>query len=302
MKDQNQIFQLFGETSGSIFPLAREVMGPLFEEYFTELRFYQPVFIAYQLSPKILTEPLYRKRKPYSNSAAISENLKDAAAAGYLEVDPSGGYQISQKGRQAIDIVHERFYEFINGVNQFPRAKLKLLADLLKKLVESAAKAEFSSGIFSLELVRGGHPKVEPGTLAEVDQLLDDLNAFRDDAHIAAWIPYGVSGHVWEVLTFVWNGEAKTAQDLVEKMPYRSFLEGEYQEALDTLVGLGWIEEGREGYQAAPEGISVREAAEEQTDLNYFGPWSVFTPKELAELRSLLEELKKTNLELTQQD
>lgn len=52
MRDQRQVFQLLGETTGSIFPLARDVMGPLFEEYFSEQRFYQPAFIAYQLSPQ----------------------------------------------------------------------------------------------------------------------------------------------------------------------------------------------------------------------------------------------------------
>ena len=114
-------------------------------------------------------------------------------------------------------------------MNLLSADKLRLMADLLRKLVDGAGRAEFSSGVFSLELVQGGHPEVERGTLAEVDQLLDDLNAFRDDAHIAAWISTGVRGHVWEVLTFIWNGEAKSAAELVEKLPYRSFLVEEFQ-------------------------------------------------------------------------
>lgn len=302
MTDSSQVFQLLGETSGSIFPLAREVMNPLFEEYFSEQRFYQPTFIAFQLSPRALTESLYRKRAPYNNPAAICENLADAAAAGYLEEVPDGGYRIGKKGKEAIELIHQRFYEHVNSVNQFPADKLTSLVKLLKKLVQSASKAEFSSGILSLELVQGGHLSVEPGSLAEVDQLLDDLYAFRDDAHIAAWAPIGVSGHVWEVLTFIWNGEAKSAPELAEKMPYRSFLEEEYQEALETLVGLGWIEKGDEGYQTTPEGAKIREDAEKKTDQNYFGPWSVLTAAELEELGSLLAELKQTNLKLAPQD
>ena len=156
MRDRRQVFQLLGETTGSIFPLAREVMGPLFEEYFTEQRFYQPAFIAYQLSPKPLTRALYRKRAPYNNLDAICENLADAAQAGYLDAVEGGGYQISQKGKQAIEVVHERFYEHINDLNLFPQEKMERVAELLKKLVESAARSEFSSGVFSLELVQGG--------------------------------------------------------------------------------------------------------------------------------------------------
>ena len=301
MRDQSQVFQLLGETTGSIFPLARDVMGPLFEEYFSEQRFYQPVFIAYQLSPKTLTETLYRKRAPYNNPQAICENLADAAKAGYLEGEKSGGYRISAKGKNAIESVHKKFYDHINGVNQMSADKLRALADLLRKLVESAGRAEFSSGVFNLELVQGGHPEVERGTLAEVDQLLDDLNAFRDDAHIAAWIPTGVSGHVWEVLTFIWNGEAKSAAELVEQLPYRSFLEDEFLEALDTLAQLGWIIEKGSGYQAAPEGRRLRQEVEEITNQNYFGPWQVLSAEELDQLGQLLAELKTTNHKIAEQ-
>lgn len=298
MRDHSQVFPLLGETSGSIYPLARAVMRPLFEEYFSEQRFYQPVFIAYQLSPKILTETLYRKRAPYNNPQAICENLADAAKAGYLEGEDGGGYRISQQGKTAIELVHKRFYDQINEVNLLSAAKLGSLVELLRKLVDAAGRAEFSSGVFSLELVQAGHPEVKPGTLAEVDQLLDDLNAFRDDAHIAAWIPTGVSGHVWEVLTFIWNGEAKSAAELVEKLPYRSYLEDEFQETLDTLVQLGWINKEEDGYTATPEGARIREEAEERTNQNYFGPWQALSDQELETLGDLLQELKEINLKL----
>jgi hypothetical protein len=39
MRDEKSVFQLFGETSASIYPLSRDVMRPLFEEYFYEQRF-----------------------------------------------------------------------------------------------------------------------------------------------------------------------------------------------------------------------------------------------------------------------
>lgn len=300
MRDQNQVFQLLGETTASIFPLAREVMGPLFEEYFSEQRFYQPVFIAYQVAPDRLTDSIYRKRAPYNNPDAIHENLVDAAKAGYLEEEGVGEYRISTKGKDAIEVVHKRFYAHINGVNQFPDEKLKTLAGLLGTLVEEAARAELSSGIMSFVQARGGHPEVEPGTLAEVDQLLDDLNAFRDDAHIAAWISTGVSGQVWETLTFLWNGDASSAEELAEKLPYRSYLAEEYQKALDQLEGLGWIDTREAGYQLTETGKGLREKAEEDTNRNYFAPWDVLTEEDLDRLGNLLSELKETNLKLVE--
>jgi hypothetical protein len=298
MSVRDQVFQLLGETTGSIFPIAREIMTPLFEEYFSEQRFYQPTFIAYQLSPEKLTKAIYQKRAPYNNPEAIRENLEDAAQAGYLEKVGEGEYQISAKGKKAIDFVHEKFYGHINGVNQFPADKLQTLTELLGALVESAARAELSSGILSLELVQGGHPQVDPGTLAEVDQMLDDMNAYRDDAHFAAWSPYDVTGQVWEVLTFLWNGQASTAEKLVELLPFRSYTEEEYQEALDQVVVLGWSEAGEGGYQLTDRGKEIRDKAEQDTNEFYFGPWKALSDQDLEKLKELLTELKETNLKL----
>ena len=300
MRDQSQVFQLLGETAVSIFPIAGEIMGPLFEENFTEQRFYQPVFIAYQLSPKILTETLFQKRAPYTNPDAIHENLVDAVKAGYLEEEGAEGYRASQKGRDAIELFHEKFYNHVNELNQFPAEKMKKLAGLLGMIVEEVGKTELSSGNLSFTLVRDGHPEVDPGTLAEVDQLLDDLNAFRDDAHIAAWAPTGVSGQVWEALTFIWNGNASTTAELVEQLPYRSYTEEEFQKALDKLVDKGWAEVGDEGFILTDTGKEIRDKAEQDTNDLYFGPWEVLSDDDLDLLGELLAELKETNLKLVE--
>jgi DNA-binding PadR family transcriptional regulator len=254
--------------------------------------------MAYQLLPGVLTEAIFLKRAPYNNPEAIRETLRDAIKAGYLEEVEGGEYKPSQKGRDAIEFVHEKFYDHINGVNQFPAEKMQQLARLLGDLVESVRKAELSSGILSFELVHGGHPEVEAGTLAQVDQFLDDLNAFRDDAHIAAWSPTGVSGQVWEALTFVWNGQAKTAEELVENLPYRNYTEEEFSMALDQLVELGWVEEGSEGYQLTSSGKELREKAEEDTNSFYFNPWMVLSDQDVDLLGDLLTELKETNLKI----
>lgn len=298
MRDKQQVFQLLGETTGSIFPLAREIMQPLFEENFSEQRFYQPTFLAYQLQPEVLTEAIYFKRVPYTNPDAIRENLADAAAAGYLDQGQAGEYTVSQQGRDAINLVHKRFYDHINGVNQFPGEKLQELAALLGALVGAAGKADLSSGVLSLELVRDGHPEVEPGTLAAVDQLLDDMNAFRDDAHIAAWTPTGAGGKAWEALTLIWNGEASTAEQLAEKLPYRSYTAEDYQAALDQLASQGWIEAGEEVFILTDAGREVRDKAEEDTNAFYFDPWKALSDQELDRLGGLLSELKETNLKL----
>jgi len=300
MRNEHQVWKLMGEVSGSIFPLAQSIMQAQFEKHFSEQRFYAPTFTASNLAPKPISVTLLGQRNPYANPAEVGKLLADTADAGYLDPDSKGGYVVSEKGANAIRTVHEAFYNLINKVNQYPADKLKELAALVDKLVEACTKADLPNGTLCLDISHNGHPKVEAGSLAEVDQHLDDMNAFRDDAHIAAWTPTGVSGHVWEVLSFVWNGEANTVEKLVERLPYRSYSSEDYTKTLDDLTQRGWIEPGEDGHKITPVGKQIRDESEAVTDKNFFGPWKTLSDDELARLGELLTDLKEINLKLSE--
>lgn len=298
MRDEKSVFQLFGETSASIYPLARDVMRPLFEEYFSEQRFYQPLFLAYNLKSEPISADLFQLRNPYANPDSVQEILEDATEAGYLEKSGEGEYRPTQKGSSAIETVHEAFYNHVNQLKEVHADQLKELCSLLAKLVESISQADLGERKICFDASFGGHMQVDHGTLARVDQHLDDLNAFRDDAHIAAWRPAGVDGHTWEVLTFIWNGDATTAEGLVERLPYRQYTADNYKATLEDLVQMGWIEVGDNGFIVTEKGKKIRDDAEDITDRNYFSPWKVLSDEELHRLGELLRALKETNLKL----
>ncbi|MCP4142546.1 MAG: hypothetical protein GY755_20090 [Chloroflexi bacterium] len=295
MTDKKKVFALMGEVTGSIFPLGREVVMPLFEKHFTEQRFYQPTFMAFNTAPKPISVEVLSKRTPYGNADVYAKTLADTAEAGYLDADGAGGYIVSEKGTQAIAESHTAFYAHITEISQFPAEKMAKLAALLQKLVDSCTQVEFKSGTIALDISHGGHPKVESGSLAEVDQHLDDLNAFRDDAHIAAWTPSGVNGQLWESLSFVWNGEANNAEKLAERLPFRNYTAEDYAKALDELKALGWIDVGDDGYVITDIGKKMREDAEAATNRNYFLPWASLSNVDLKILEDLLTELKESN-------
>ena len=167
--------------------------------------------------------------------------------------------------------------------------------------MDSVHKTDLAGGKLCFDLSYQSHIKVDPGSLGHVDQLLDDLNAFRDDAHVAAWKPSGVDGHTWEVLTLVWNGEANTADKLVERLPYRQYSKGDYHKTLLYLVQKGWIEEGPDGYLVTEEGKKIRDQAEVDTDAIYFGPWKALADGEINRIGALLSELRDINLKLGQE-
>jgi DNA-binding PadR family transcriptional regulator len=273
-------------------------MDPLFEEIFSERRFYIPTFFASQISPNPVSAALLVKRTPYQNPEAVEKTLVDSVEAGYLKTENNGSYVVSQKGAQAIEDVHLAFYSHIVEINQFPAKKMRALADLLGKLVQACIQANLDNGTICLDISHNGHPGVEAHSLAKVDQYLDDLNAFRDDAHIAAWKPVGVSGQIWEALSFVWLGEKNTAAKLAEHLPFRGYTEEDYAQALNDLEKRGWIELSEDHYIINPDGKKLRDEAESTTNQIYFNPWKVLSEVELAELSELLIGLKTSNTEI----
>jgi len=145
----------------------------------------------------------------------------------------------------------------------------------------------------SLRHIHRAAPGVDAPTLAHIDQALDDLNAFRDDAHLAAWRPHNISGHAWELFTFLWRGEVKNANEMVEKAAQRGHSLEAYQAGLNDLLQRGWIEPaGENTYRVTETGKQLRQAAEDATDRYFFTPWLVLNEAETNELHDLLTRLE----------
>lgn len=301
MRDEPKVWQVMSDTSGSIFPLAQDIMREEFEKYFTERRFYNPCLVASGLEPTPISVDVFSKRNPYGNPAGFEKLFADMASAGYLDKDDNGGYLLSKKGADAIDSTNETFYNYINQINQLAPDKGKELSVLLSKLVVAATETELTNGSLCLNITINGHPKVEADSLASIDQQIDDMFAFRDDSHISAWTPSGVDGHTWEVLSFVWNGEANTVEKLVERLPFRNYKAEDYAEALEDLTQRGWITSSDDGYKITDEGRKIREDAEAATNENFYTAWKSLSDDELEKLGDLLNELKEINQRIVEE-
>ena len=301
MREEQKVWQAMRDASASIYPLAQDMMGPLFEEHYTEQRYYFPTLIASGLAPQSLTLDKYCKRNPYANPNGIESLLSAAANDGYLTQDDNG-HTLTEKGDNAINATNAAFYKRINQLNQFPADKLNELTGLLGKLVDACKKADLVNDNLCINISFNGHPTVGAGSLAQTDQQIDDLNAFRDDSHISAWTPTSVNRHTWETFSFVWNGEANTVEKLVERLPFRNYTAEDYTKTLADLTQRGWIEPGDDGYKVTVEGKRIREAAEDKTNQNFFDPWKVLSNEELTRLGELLNELKETNTRIAEEN
>jgi hypothetical protein len=168
---------------------------------------------------------------------------------------------------------------------------MRRLAGLLRRLVESSAAASAPADKSHLHASRRTDPGAEVSLAAQLDQYLTDLNAFRDDVHIAAWQPTGVDGPTWEALTLVWRGEADTPEALAEKLAGRRLEPAAYAAALRSLAERQWVAERAGAYSATEQGRTIRQQVEDETDRMFYEPWGCLDDGEAQELRSLLSQL-----------
>jgi DNA-binding MarR family transcriptional regulator len=203
-----------------------------------------------------------------------------------------GRYRLTNKGQELAQSIFTRADELYGGLEvPVPEADLERLTALLGKVVEMAKALPDPHDKWALSwgVLFERDPSAPP--ILRLRRRLLDLNAFRDDVHIAAWQPYGVSGQVWEALTFVWREEASTAADLAEKLPFRGYDEAAYRTALEELAAKGWIA-GDEGVFAVTEkGKALRQEAEDATDGYYDAAWAGLDEAELTEVKALMTKL-----------
>jgi predicted transcriptional regulator len=250
------------------------------------------VLSARRLEPDLISNVRLGIRAPYSNPVYFETLLSGVAEAGMLSAQGNGEYALTEQGRKALHESEDAFYRRLGELDVLPVEDLERMEGLLEKVVEASLEALEPASKWALTTTRRGHPSQEYPPLARIDQRLDDLGGFRDDAHLAAWQPYDVSGQAWEAFTFIWRGDASTAEELPEKLPFRGYSAEAYTEALGGLMGRGWVERTAEGYRLTEKGNGVRQDAEDATDRIFFAPWACLDVNERNQLGNLLARLR----------
>jgi len=291
MNDQKQLWSLAQEAMRAFEPFYREVMRKAIEDSgvpddwfgLSLVRGSEPVPFAVER---------YHALSPYTARERQVETLGKLAQLGLLERVGEEAYRLTEPGREMVQTIFCTAHHALGAAEPLPAGEMAELNRLLRRLVEATLEAPEPEEKWAIAYSRWTDPGEDAPPSALTDQYLTDLIRFRDDAHLAAWKPYGVSGNAWEALTFVWRGEAGTAEDLVEKLPYRSRTVEDYREALHDLVARAWIVEESGTYSLTEAGTQVREDAEEATNRLFFAPWACLDRSETARLRELLTRMR----------
>jgi len=287
----------FGPTSGAL----GAVYGPAIQAHLDDLDLRDGWYflaVAHDFKPDPATPERFLIRTPYTARRRFENGLSTLAERGLMERSAAGAYHFTARGQEAFDSVMATVARSLGEAGSaISPDRLKRLVNLLDRLVAACLAAPEPAEKQCLTTNRNSDPGPDGPPALRVLQLLADMNAFRDDAHLAAWRPYGTSGHAWEAFTYLWRGDARDADELAGKLATRRFSAEDYAAALDELAARGWIESAPNGgWQLTAEGQALRQAVEDETDRLYYGPWAALTEPELAALGEGLAALR-TGLE-----
>ncbi len=279
----NDLDDVTNRISRAMFTLTRPDVNPIIEEADLEEPGLAYMLIMASVFDKPVTANDLRKRSPYSAPARYNKTLAALVDKGMMSGDKNG-YSVTDNGSTLFNKVLEAFHQQLAALQPTLTADMTeeewtRLAELLEQLDQACLNAGDPPGTWCIEHVQGLPLPDEPSALSRIDKVLDDLNAFRDDAHIAAFKPYKVEGHTWELFTDLWRAEVTNPAEMVEKHPGRGHTEADYKQALLDLVKRGWVDKADDGkYGVTGNGRSIREEAEAQTDTYYFLPWGSLLP------------------------
>ena len=201
-------------------------------------------------------------------------------------------YHLLPEGHRVKTYLADRMASVLEPLQSvIQQTDVQRLEALLAQIINYALDSKTPPGCWCLEHSRRRAPADSSPSIHKIFQYCADLNAFRDDAHMAAWRPYGVSGAAWEAFNYVCSGQAANADELFDQLAYRGYSREEYAQALQTLASHGWVAAANENVKVTDEGRAISAQVERVTDRYFYAPWLQLSETELDDLNRLFEQL-----------
>lgn len=247
---------------------------------------------AMEFDPEPLTVANLRVRDVYASERIVAALLELMASARWLDRDATGAYRLSAEGRALTQHIRPRADDILAPAG--PARRAARLAEFLHRIVDAGLRGEGPPGSWCLAHSRRRAPAGDSAPLVRLCQYAEDLNALRDDGHMAAWRPYGTDGYEWEAFDVVCSVHGATGGEIFDLLAHRGYSHVEYGAALTRLADRRWLErrDGGTSYRASPEGRAARAEVERRTDAYFYAAWSALTAAEIAAIRDALVELR----------
>ena len=268
---------------------------PVFDRHATESGLEAPVFSLLlavpTFEPEAISPALLLVRGPYTAAHSFLTRLEAAAAKGYLMQVAPEQYRLTDLGRAHIERAVKEARAAMAQADPLPPNDSGRLAELLGRLVQASLDTPPPPETWSIRLSYKLMPERTP-PLPYIEQAVSCLNGYRDDAHLAAWQPSGLSAMALETLTLLWRGEANSLDSVCERLSRRGHSRQVYADALAQLRTRGFAEGTDDVPRVTEAGRAFRDRIEADTDRYFFAPWSCLSEAERNELADLLIRLR----------
>lgn len=249
--------------------------------------------IAQSAAPEPVTLDAFVERDPYSHPDNYLQSLAEVAEAGYLTAVSPHVYTLTANGQALAEGVQEVTKNAGADVTLLPSAAMAQLESLLQRIVTAIEASDAPQAC--LRRSRFFDPGVDAPVVERIRRYLNDLNAYRDDAHQAAWQELNVAGPAWEAFSHIWGENiwgdpVSTAAEIGEKLGFRGYDVEAYADFLQPLLDAGWLTLTDGKYALTENGRRVRAQVEAKTDDLFYGAWPL-DADELATLETLLVDL-----------
>ena len=248
---------------------------------------------AVEFAPDPLTVERLRIRDIYASERIASALLEMMASEQWLE-RTGDEYRLTEAGWAIYRRTRERSRSLLAGLEPLLPDDLAWVVAQIERVIDASLHSPTPPGVWCLAHSRNRAPDASAPPLARLSQYVSDFNAFRDDAHMAAWQPHDQSGASWESFSLVCSGEATSAAAVATHLTHRGYSPGEYAAALEALAQRGWLEPiaASGDYRVTDAGRAVREEVERQTDRYFYAPWSFLGEADVLRLKHLLLQLQ----------
>jgi DNA-binding MarR family transcriptional regulator len=250
---------------------------------------------ASEFAPEPLTVDALRVRDIYASERIVAAMLELMASEQWLDRDAQGAYHLAEAGRSWVERLRPLRHAQIAALEEPLRpGEVARLAELLRQTIDASLASSAPPGAWCLALSRRRAPAADAPPLVQIFQYVEDINAFRDDAHMAAWRAHDIAGDVWESFAYVVDGQASSAEAQFEQLAYRGYSRAERAAALEELARRGWIARAADqaNYQATELGRAVHADVERQTNAYFYAPWTCLAEDDIALAHDLLTRLR----------
>lgn len=246
-------------------------------------------FIAFAIryAPEPLSYERLRLRNPYAHEDFFKTAIQNLQSADYLTQDNIATYKaIHEYG----SLIHTQQVA-INNISLIDDNDMQRLAQYLYQIVVTASQSTQPEPKCMRDALYR-KPPPNASHLLFVYESIWQLNAFRDYCHHAAWKPFDISGHTWELLSYMWSKHVKTPAQMAKINDLHGYDETAYQLAMDDLVKRGWVHQVNDHYQLTVSGKAVRTQVEKTTNEYFYRTFSDLNSNQITDMHRLILQTK----------